>query len=811
MKRYSFCSGWTYRRLGTDGPGMPVQIPHDAMLAEKRSEDAACGINGGWFEGYDYLYEKHFTPGTDLRDKTIFLEFEGVYQKAEVYINGQQLYFRPYGYTNFYVDLTGHLIIDADNVIQVVSRTANQPNSRWYTGAGLYRPVNLWIADAEHILLNGVQIRTLSINPAKVEISVKTSCEGMVSVDVLDGDLVLSSLEQMSGGELSVDMEVPNARLWSPDTPALYSCRVRFGTDEETVSFGIRSLSWGNDGFCINGERTILRGACIHHDNGILGAACWADAEERKIRLLKDVGYNAIRSAHNPCSKAMLDACDRIGMLVIDEYIDQWYIHKTQYDYVEFFDTWWQQDLRDMVDKNFNHPCVIMYSTGNEVSETAQPRGIELTGEMTAYLHKLDCTRPVTCGINLFFNFLSSAGFGVYSDTKAKKEARDTNRSRQKGRKASKTAAVGSEFFNNLAGLLGDEFMKRGAMLPFCDWKTRDAFANLDIAGYNYGVYRYPQDLKKYPNRLILGSETFCKDAYRFWELAKRVPRLVGDFVWSGMDYLGEVGLGSMLYGDYAPRFDKGPGWISSGCGSLDLTGKPLGEALYTRVAYELEKGPRIAVCPVNHTDDPHSPSAWRMTNAIESWSWEGCEGKPAHVEVYARAAYVKLFVNDVPVGERKLNNGCFARFRCEYHNGKIEAVSYDEEGSEIGRNALRTAGAETRLMLQPEQTAVTSGRLLFVRLKYTDNEGITKPLCRGVLKVSVDGGKLLGLGSACPWQDISRSYLDDTCDTYYGEAMAVIQAGESGSVSVSVTDGTLTAQTVLPVVSFPPADRKTL
>ena len=282
-----------------------------------------------------------------------------------------------------------------------------------------------------------------------------------------------------------------------------------------------------------------------------------------------------------------------------------------------------------MVEKDYNHPCVVLYSTGNEVSETAQKRGIALTKEMTDFLHGLDDSRPVTCGVNIFFNFLSSIGFGVYSDEKAKKEAEKAEKAKAKG-KAVKKKSVGSKFFNDLAGLFGDEFMKRGATLHGCDVKTRDAFANMDIAGYNYGIYRYKHDLKKYPQRLILGSETFCNDAYKFRELAKAEPRLVGDFVWAGMDYLGEVMVGSWEYEDYAKNFDGGLGWVSAGSGRIDLTGKPLGEALYTRVALEKDNGPYIAVCPVNHTGDRHSPSAWKMTNAMPSWSWTGCEGQEA-------------------------------------------------------------------------------------------------------------------------------------------------------------------------------------
>lgn len=800
MKKYSFCSDWTYKHLGAPEEGAPVTIPHDAMLAEKRHALAASGINGAWFEGYDYLYEKHFTPELELQDKKLILEFEGVYRKAEVLVNGEKLCFRPYGYTNFYVDITDHIQFGQDNLIQVIARNADQPNSRWYSGAGIYRPVNLWVSDKEHILMNGVRIQTISTNPAKIEVQVKTSCPGTLEVQILDGDTVVVSRTLETDGRCSMDLDVPDAVPWSPETPKLYTCRVSFGKDEAVETFGIRSLSWGKDGILLNGKRVILRGACIHHDNGVLGAACWPDAVDRKVRFLQENGYNAIRSAHNPCSKALLDACDRLGMLVMDEYIDHWYIHKTEYDYVNYFNEWWKQDLQDMVDKDYNHPCVILYSTGNEVSETAQKKGIALTKELTDYLHELDGTRPVTCGVNIFFNFLSSVGFGVYSDDKARKEAEKAEKARKAGKQAEKGSAVGSQFFNDLAGLMGDQFMKMGATLPFCDWKTRDAFANMDIAGYNYGVYRYSHDLKAYPDRLILGSETFCNDAYRFWELAKQEPRLVGDFVWAGMDYLGEVGIGSWEYKDYAPRFDNGPGWISAGSGRIDLTGKPLGEALYTRVAFKLEPGPRIAVCPVNHTTDKHSPSAWKMSNALESWSWEGCDGMPADVEVYARADSVSLYTNGRFIEKKKLGKDCVARFRCKYRKGKVEAVSYDAHGKEIGRCVLRSAGPETHLRALAEQPAVKSGSLAFVRLKYTDGAGITKPLCRGTLKVEVSGGKLLGFGSACPYYDPDVSYLDDISDTYFGEALAVVQAGAGEQLTVSVTDGNLSAQAFIAI-----------
>lgn len=788
MKPTPLLTGWTCRHLGDTAPGKAVTLPHDAMLAEPRTAISAGGTNTGWYEGYDYEYQRTLTvPENELAD-THILEFEGVYHNAEVWLNGQKAAFRPYGYTNFYVDCAPYLHA-GENELRVIARNADQPNSRWYSGAGIYRPVQLWKARGAHITLNGVKIRTLSLQPAIVEVRVKTTAPGTVRLTVDD----LPAMQQESDGEAVFTLTLDNARLWTPETPNLYTCRVSFADDEVTETFGVRKVEWGTDGFLLNGKRYIIQGACIHHDNGLLGAVCDPDAVARKVRLLKENGYNAIRSAHNPCSKALLTECDRQGMLVMDEYIDHWYIHKTEHDYVDYFNDWWRQDLTDMVEKDYNHPCVVLYSTGNEVSETAQKRGIALTKEMTDFLHGLDDSRPVTCGVNIFFNFLSSIGFGVYSDEKAKKEAERAEKAKQRGEKAAKKKAVGSQFFNNLAGLLGDEFMKRGATLHGCDVKTRDAFANMDIAGYNYGIYRYKHDLKKYPQRLILGSETFCNDAYKFRELAKQEPRLVGDFVWAGMDYLGEVMVGSWEYADYAETFDGGLGWVSAGSGRIDLTGKPLGEALYTRVALEADNGPYIAVCPVNHTGDRHSPSAWKMTNAMPSWSWTGCEGRKANVEVYARAARVELVLNGHTVGSKTLKNDCLARFSIPYESGTLEAVSYDAADHEMGRCKLQSAGGATSLTLDAEEPAAQTGHLCYVRLRYTDENGITKPLMRGNIQVQVRGGTLVGLGSACPFN--KHSYLDSETDTYYGEALAIVRMGDGDAMTIAASDGEYSAE----------------
>lgn len=783
MQKITFNNNWRYAHWNEDagaGEMQAVTLPHDAMLSEPRTAESAGGTNTGWFEGRDYCYEKNFQAPEDWQNKHIYLEFEGVYHRAEVWLNGEKLLFFPNGYLPFRVDLTAHLRYGEENTVRVIARNADQPNSRWYSGAGIYRGVWLLLLPQEHLDLDGVKVRTLDYKVPTVSVELSAPGTGTADVEILDGDQVLAQQSATVVGQAKVVFQLTNAQLWSPEHPKCYRCRVTFGEDVREVQFGIRQVHCNaQEGFCINGQRVILRGACIHHDNGLLGAVSHPFAEERKVRLLMQAGYNAIRSAHNPCSPALLDACDRLGMLVVDEYADMWYIHKTQYDYADYLPRRWREDLKILVDRDFNHPCVVMYSTGNEVSETAQKRGIELTGEMTEYLHTLD-DRPVTCGVNIFFNFLSSLGLGVYSDKNAEKEAK---RAEMRKGTQKKKKAVGSEFFNNLAGLAGSGFMKWGATLHGSDVKTRDAFARMDVAGYNYGINRYEKDFRRYPQRVILGSETFCSDAYRFWELAKAHPALIGDFVWAGIDYIGECGIGAWEYKDHAPEFDHGVGWMTAGSGRLDLTGKATGEAAYTQVAFECSPI-RIGVVPADRAGEAHSPSAWRMTNTFESWAWNGCEGKKTQVEVYARGAKVALFLNGEKLGEKIPKGDCRVVFPVSYRPGVLLAVAYDGQGNELCRTSLQSAMGDTQLTLRAEQEVVTPEQLCYVRLQYTDGQGMLKPLVRGRVQVSVTGGTLLGLGNACPYNE--DGYLTRSTDTYYGEALAIVRPDGPGTITVS-------------------------
>ena len=773
--RESFASGWKVSHCGDEDNAVAVDLPHDAMLAERRGADCAGGENTGWFEGWDYHYMKSLYVPEEWKKEVLLLEFEGVYHRAEVFVNGIKAAFQPNGYIGFCTDITEMIHCGEDNLIEVIARNADQPNSRWYSGAGIYRPVWLWRLPQTHFHMNGIRIRTIDADARTIRVEISANAGAQVRLEFLDRETLLLRRDVAVPESASLEIELPGTVLWSPDTPVLYTCRATLGEDVREISFGIRTITCDPEhGFAINGRRIILRGACIHHDNGLLGAAAEPCAEERKIRLLLRSGYNAIRSAHNPCSEAMLNACDRLGMLVLDEYADMWYIHKNPYDYADWMTQNWRQDLKSMVDRDYNHPSVIMYSLGNEVSETAQEKGIELCRQMQDYIHSVD-DRPVTCGINIFFNYLSSLGLGVYRDDKAKKRASSPAKVRKK--------AVGSAFFNQLAGLLGSDFMKFGATLHGSDVTTRDCYAVLDVAGYNYGIDRYEKDLRKYPDRIILGSETFCSDAYRFWELARRHPALIGDFVWAGMDYLGEVGVGAWEYHDYAPDYAHGPGWLSAGSGRLDLTGKALGEMAYTRVAFELDPI-RIAVVPVCSTNERHSPSAWKMTNAMESWSWEGCEGAPARIEVYARADHVRLFLNGKCLETKRIVKDCRVVFTAAYQPGELTAVACDASGTVIAQTSLQSAAADNCLTLMPEEEVIrTPQDLCYVRMQYTDHNGIVKPLLRGRIRVQVEGGRLIGLGSACPYNE--DGFLKDSTDTYYGEALAIIRPFPGQDVTI--------------------------
>ena len=772
MKKVCFNTGWTCN-------GTPVTLPHDAQILEKRNPAVSDGGHG-YFPGGIYTYEKTFTAPAEWEGKKVLAEFEGVYKNSTVSLNGNVVGGHKYGYTTFTVELTG-LNYDAENTLTVVADNSKLPNSRWYTGSGIYRPVWLYVGDAEHIAYQGVKITTLSIDPAVIR--VETKATGDVAVEILDGDTVIAA-----GSGADCEITVPGAKLWSDETPNLYTARVTCGGDVVEEKFGIRKIEWSNKGLFINGKETLLRGGCVHHDSGILGAATYDESEWRRVRILKEAGFNAIRAAHNPCSRAMLEACDHYGMYMMDETFDMWYNRKTKNDYGLDFEENWAEDTAAMVNRDYNHPSVILYSIGNEVAEPCEAKGIEYGKKQIDLIHSLDATRPVTCGLNLMIIGRAAKGQGIYQDV---------DKNQEEIKKANKASDANPQnaslMFNIMVSFVGTG-MNKGGNSPKVDALATPMIDALDIAGYNYGSGRYPLEEKQHPERIIFGSETFPQDIYKNWEMVKKYPYVLGDFMWTSWDYLGEAGIGAWSYTGGMP-FNRPYPWVLAGAGVIDICGVPDGSCRYASTVWGLEKAPRIAVKPVNHPGVRVSRSVWRGTNAIESWAWSGCEGNKAEVEVYSDAHAVELLVNGKSLGKKKIKE-CKAIFKTRYASGKIEAVAYDAGGRELLRSELNSATGKLSVCAQPEKTSAAIGEIVYVPVTLQGGNGVVEANADKKLTVTVEGGELLGFGSANPCTE--EQYHTGSFTTYYGRALAIVRV--QGNTTITVTDGKETAKAEIAV-----------
>ncbi|MBQ1290525.1 MAG: DUF4982 domain-containing protein, partial [Lachnospiraceae bacterium] len=544
-----------------------------------------------------------------------------------------------------------------------------------------------------------------------------------------------------------------------------------------------------NKGLFINGRETLLRGGCVHHDSGILGAATYAESEERRVRILKENGFNAIRSSHNPASTAMLEACDRLGMYVMDETFDMWYNRKNPHDYGVDFNEWWERDTAAMVERDYNHPSVILYSIGNEVAEPAAAKGVETGRAMVDLCHRIDPTRPVTCGTNLMIISRAAKGQGIYQDGEQK-----TGGGKQKKEKENQNASLA---FNIMASFVGSG-MNKGGNSKKVDALTTPFLDSLDIAGYNYGSGRYPLEAKAHPDRVVFGSETFPQDIYKNWQMVKQFPYLVGDFMWTSWDYLGEAGIGAWSYSGGMP-FNRPYPWLLAGAGVIDINGIPDASCKYAAMVWGLEDKPVIGVRPVNHPGVRPSKSVWRGTNAMLSWSWAKCEGNKAIVEVYSDQPEVELFLNGKSLGKKKTRE-CKAIYKVKYAPGTLAAAAYDAAGKETGRNELTSAAGPYAPVVRPEKSSAAPGEILYVPVNIEGTDGIVESNADRKLTVSVEGGELLAFGSANPCTE--EQYHTGSFTTFYGRALAIVRAGNAGQVVVKATDGAHTASAVIPVTA---------
>lgn len=753
MRKERLQQSWMFWKEREESSKRAVVLPHDAMILELRSADCPNGAATGFLPGGKYVYETALFGRPEWAGQRVLLEFEGVYMDSSVFLNGKQVGGRLYGYSNFFVELTGALEIGQDNLLRVVADNSQCPNSRWYSGSGIYRPVNLWTGPQDGIEPESVKITTESIEPAVIRIQAPKA--------------VTVTVEGVSGQGEDFTLTIPNAKLWSAETPHLYTAHVQYKEDREDIRFGIRTLAWdAQKGFQVNGKTVKLRGGCVHHDHGILGAAAWDKAEMRRAKRLKSLGYNAIRYSHNPAGKNFLDVCDELGLYVIDESFDQWKVPQSACDYALHFDAQWAQDVESMVKKDYNHPCVIMYCVGNEITDTGLPFGGAICKMLCAKFKELDATRPTMIAINSMLTTLAAM------------------KAKQAAEKKDDGETVGSKEVNDIVALLPK--IMASITPDSLEAIVHDCVEAVDIVGYNYGHNLYAGTHEKFPQRVILSSETFPARMASNWNTVLENDYVIGDFHWTAWDYLGEAGVGLPVYGTSQAPFSKSYPALTAACGSVDLIGQPESAAIYAAILWGAYHKPYIGVRPVNHSGEEYALGNWRMTDSVASWTWPGCEGRRAEIEVFSPGAKVALQQDGQLIARKPLEN-CKAVFDTPYRPGTLTAIAYDADGAECGRTVLQTAGDAVQVEVAPEESTVQAGDIMYVPIYLADVSGAVSPAKEAVVTVTVEGaGKLLALGSARP--DTTESYQARQFTTYRGRLLAVVLAEKAGQIQITAS-----------------------
>ncbi len=756
----SFDTGWKFHKGVLSGAEASdfdisgwreVDLPHDWSIEDipginSPFDTASIGARGtGYAVGGTGWYAKEFTLDKSHAGKRVDILFEGVYMDSDVWLNGQHLGKHPYGYTSFHYDITEHLHFDGSPNRLAVEVKNEGANCRWYSGSGIYRHVWLTATSPIHVKRWGTYITTLNASKQWAEVEVETDL-----ANHLDGESVVTlelevknpegmvvarasadvSLEAASDASVTNKIEVGSPALWSPDSPDLYilSTTLKDGNkviDKTETSFGIRTLVFDAErGFLLNGEMVKLRGGCLHHDNGPLGAAAYDRAEERRVELMKANGFNAIRTSHNPPSPGFLDACDRLGLLVIDEIYDGWFQDSQKKPYYQIeFEEGWPSDVNDFILRDRNHPSVILWSTGNEIMDKMASRAVKAQEEIAALFRKLDPSRSVTCGMNEW----------------------------------------GGDDWGNV---------------------LENYMAPLDVTGYNYAELKYQEDHSSYPERLIVCSESFPKQAFKYWMRVVDNDFVIGDFVWTGFDYLGEVSIG--WHG-----FSEGYPWTVAYCGDLDICGFKRPQSNYREIVWGT--GNKVALFVKNPlpTFEVPSHSKWDFPDIHSSWTWPGYEGKSMEVEVYSNCEKVTLSLNGLEIGtaETNRNNEFTASFEVPYEPGKL-AVSGTNGGQVIETMKLVTAGEPSaiRIISDRENIAANGQDLAYLTVELVDDKGIRLPFGEEVVNFSIEGpGDIIGVGSGRPNSVESFQQLSRT--TFEGRCIAVVKSGEkSGEITVTAT-----------------------
>lgn len=789
----SFALVWDIPEIARD-----ITLPHDAMIEKPANPDSLNGGNTGFRDGDVYTYVKMLHAPEEYKEKTIMLKFEGVYMNAFVYVNGQLAAKSPFGYTTFYAPLNDFLKYGEDNEIRVQVRAGAMTNSRWYSGAGIYRDVYLLESGLTHIVPEGVQVKTENADETYATLKVATELENKTAVtqDLVIETVIKDNEENVVAKEctfatifagenrtLQQRILVDNPKLWSAENPKLYTFETKVYEnteakellDEAVDTFGIRTLAVdAKRGFRVNDKSVNLRGGCIHHDSGLLGAATYEDAQYRQILKMKEAGFNAIRMSHHPMAPAMLRACDEIGMYVMDETFDMWNRLKSNYDYGLYFQEWWEKDVTAMVRKDYNHPSVILYSVGNEIPEIGTDKGAQTCQEISDKIRSLDNTRYTLASINGVFA-AGDAVDQIVADVAANLSAED------------KIDGNVNDFMSLMDAHM-DEIVVHDAISK----RLEKACAGIDVAGYNYMTARYEKDGETYPNRVIVGSETYPPEIARNWDLVERLPHVIGDFTWTGWDYIGEAGVG-------IPAYKWGEGGFGAGFpaqlaypGDFDITGFRRPASYYREAVFGLSKKPYITVQNPTHYGEFLLKTPWVISDSTANWNWNGMEGKPAIVEVYAQGDEVELFLNETSLGKKPAGKeaGFRTLFETTYEPGTLVAVSY-ENGQEIGRNELATAGAERVLAVEQEVYAGlkhSEQELVYVQVEMRDQNGVLAADDNQKITLSVDGEvEVLGFGSGNPKPNYN--FNEGVTELFGGRAQIIIKKPEE-DVTLTVTTG---------------------
>ncbi len=775
----NFDLGWRFfKGAGTgfevfsfdDTDWRPVDLPHDWSIEDLPGQSppnrigpfdakAVGGGNAGFVECGEGWYRKRFRlavpPGAKCE-----ISFDGVYTVSEMWLNGHSLGTHVHGYTPFAYDLTPHLDPGGENLIAVRVRNIGK-TTRFYAGSGIYRSVTLNVfAEASRIAPWGVGAWTQRVAAGgglvQVGTSVQDSTPGLVLRTRLrtTSGVVAAEARSPAQAETRQTLQVTEPQLWSPAHPNLYTLESELLRGDHVIDrlvqpFGVRVVVFdAKAGLTINGERVKLRGGCVHHDNGVLGAVAFVDADERRILRLKVRGYNVIRSTHYPSAQTFRDACDRHGMLLIEEAFDMWHIHKSDQDYATYFAENWQQDLRAMVLSARNSPSVIMWSIGNEIPDRVSPNGLRTTWELANEVHRIDPTRPVTAAIHSF------SGRPVMANA----------------------ATVGRD----------------RAGKPY-----EASMIFLDVPGYNYRIGDIERDHKTYPGRVSYASETFPLEAYDYWALGERAPYFIGEFVWTAIDYLGETGIGAAIRRPAAPPgkelpalpFMRGYPWVLANCGDIDLIGNQRAQSYYRDVVWGLSPLELLVQRPIPE-GQVESLTKWGWSDELKSWTWPGSEGRLLRVRAFTRGDRVELRLNGALIATRTVTAAekGIAEFAVPYAAGVLEAVAF--RGSAVlARQKLETAGEPARVRVTAERAKAGRGRdsVSFFAVEVLDAQGRLVPDAAVKLHTKITGpAELIGFGSANPLA--TGSFQAHEALTYHGRALVILRSkGAAGPVRVEV------------------------